>query len=124
MGRISMLSGPSSLTRSYFGDHTSAKSTFFTWIRLAYPEFRDLLGERIRELTIQMTTYDTELVQNIEKGVMHASKNNPFRPKFIRLLNLQTLMEFCIPDTRLWGCYQGKRLCYPREMSVLLCLFL
>jgi len=50
-----------------------------------------------------MTTYDIELVKSIETGGMPRSKRNPFRPKVIRLLNLQTLMEFCIPVVQDYG---------------------
>jgi hypothetical protein len=78
-------------------------STFFTWIRLAYPQFRNLLFDRIEELGRNMKAYDVELVQNIEKGLRQVSKKNPFRPQFVRLLNLQTLMEFCIPVIQDYG---------------------
>ena len=50
-----------------------------------------------------MGAYDVELVQNIENGRMNMSKSNPFRPQLIRLLNLQTLMEFCIPVIQDYG---------------------
>ena len=71
-------------------------STLFTWMRLAHPEFRDLLQDRIEELSNDMKTYDIELVKSIETGGMPMFKKKPYRPIVIRLLNLQTLMEFCI----------------------------
>ena len=46
----------------------------------------------------------TELVENIEKGIMPMmARKNPFRPQLIRLLNLQCLMEFCIPVIQDYG---------------------
>ena len=100
-------------------------STFFTWIRLAYPEFRDVLRERIREQANAMVNYDIELVHSIETGRVPISKNNPFRPQLIRLLNLQTLMEFCIPVIQDYGvAIKGNDYAYSRNLSMLLWLFL
>jgi len=62
-----------------------------------------VLRERIREQANAMVNYDIELVHSIENGRVHLSKKNPFRPQLIRLLNLQTLMEFCIPVIQDYG---------------------
>ena len=77
-------------------------STFFTWIRLAYPTFREPLQESVVVARRDMIDYDIKLVQQLERGILMA-KNNPYRPIVIRLENLQTLMEFAIPVIQDYG---------------------
>ena len=77
-------------------------STMFTWIRLSYPHFRNHLLAKIDEMRDAMLDFDINLTSNIEQGV-RVQKFNPFRGKYIRLCNLLTLLEFCIPVIQDYG---------------------
>ena len=77
-------------------------STLFTWIRLSFPHFRNHLDAKIIELRAAMLDFDINLTTNIEHGV-RAEKLNPYRARYIRLCNLQTLLEFCIPVIQDYG---------------------
>ena len=77
-------------------------ATLFTWIRLAFPHFRNHLDAKIIELRAAMLDFDINLTTNIEHGV-RAEKFNPYRARYIRLCNLQTLLEFCIPVIQDYG---------------------
>ena len=77
-------------------------STLITWIRLAFPRFRDYLIAKITELRYTMLDFDVNLVTNLERGIA-TTKNSPFRAKYIHLLNLHTLLEFCIPVIQNYG---------------------
>ena len=49
-----------------------------------------------------MLECDIKLATNIEQGV-RVEKINEFRPVYIRLYNLYTLLEFCIPVIQDYG---------------------
>ena len=76
-------------------------STLFT-LRLAYPHFRPQLLASINEMRDGMLTYDIKLVESLESGVK-VPKLNPYRARYIQLINLQTLFEFCIPVIQDYG---------------------
>jgi hypothetical protein len=77
-------------------------STLFTWLRFAYPYIRPQLLASINEMRDGMLTYDIKLVESLESGVK-VPKLNPYRARYIHLINLQTLFEFCIPVIQDYG---------------------
>jgi hypothetical protein len=77
-------------------------STLITWIRFAFPRFKDYLITKITELRYAMLDFDVNLVTNLERGIV-TTKISPFRSKYIHLLNLYTLLEFCIPVIQDYG---------------------
>ncbi len=76
-------------------------TTFFSWLRFAYPHFRDELAHQISVLKTQMIASDVTHVKLMsDKG---EKKRNPFRHRYIHLINLQSLFEFCIPCLQDYG---------------------
>jgi hypothetical protein len=71
-------------------------------LRFAYPYIRPQLLASINEMRDGMLTYDIKLVESLESGVKVA-KLNPYRARYIHLINLQTLFEFCIPIIQDYG---------------------
>jgi len=82
-------------------------STFFTWIRLAYPHFRHHLIAHINESRTAMLECDIKLSANIEQGV-RVEKLNPFRPIHSIIQSIYTFGVLYSGDTRLWGCTQKE----------------
>ena len=81
----------------------SHSSTFFTWLRLAYPEIRPLLSAALSDTQKQMMMFEIDHVRAIRDGKVLGTKINPFRARYIHLLNLHTLFEFCLPVIQDYG---------------------
>ena len=76
-------------------------AAFLTWLRLAYPTFRDQLVTQLQSLKKQMLQFDVELVDIIGTG--GSKQPNPYRHRYIHLLNLQSLFEYAIPVIQDYG---------------------
>ena len=50
-----------------------------------------------------MISFEIEYVRDIRNGKVLGRKSNPYRHKFIHMLNLQTLFEFCLPVIQDYG---------------------
>ena len=79
-------------------------STFLTWIRFSYPHFRGELFDNLQTLRQKMLDFDRKLTD--ELATARSKKDNPFRHLYLHLLNLQTLLEFCIPIIQDYGLAQ------------------
>ena len=75
--------------------------TFFTWIRLAYPSFRDYLLRQFTSLRDQALQLDSLIVENIENHDLIPP--NLYRARVIHLFNLILLLDFCIPVVQDYG---------------------
>jgi hypothetical protein len=51
----------------------------------------------------KMIEHDAQMVQSLVDGKATERKDNPWRYRYIHLLNLQTLFEFCIPVIQDYG---------------------
>ena len=95
-------------------------STFLTWLRMAYPSFRTELTQTILLLKKQVLVCDIEIVNAFAAG---EKKTNPHRHRYLHLLNLQTLLEFCIPVIQDYGTalkgndWDGFRLCLDKMVA-------
>ena len=50
-----------------------------------------------------MLDFDLEIIENISERKGDGLPENPYRSRFIHLLNLKTLFEFCIPAIEDYG---------------------
>ena len=80
----------------------SHSSTFFTWLRLAYPQIRALLSASLYDIQMKMMTSELDRTRAIRVGQV-TEKMNRYRSNYIHLLNLQTLFEFCLPAIQDYG---------------------
>ena len=80
----------------------SHSSTFFTWLRLAYPQIRALLSASLYDIQMKMMTFELDRTRAIRLGQV-TEKINLYRARYIHILNLQTLFEFCLPAIQDYG---------------------
>jgi len=78
-------------------------ATFFMWLRLAYPSFRDTLTASIATLKDAVLKWQLSFVRDVHKGKYRENKN-PHLPWYVHLLNLRSLFEFCIPCIQDYAC--------------------
>src|SRR6185437_10700760 len=78
-------------------------STLLVWLRLANPAISALLGEQVDVMRQKMLDFDVEFISNISEKKGDGLPENPDRSRFIHLLNLKTLFEFCIPAIEDYG---------------------
>ena len=79
-------------------------SVLFTWLRLAYPELQPILSDALLSIQKDMLAFELQHTRDIRDGKAHGKKYNPMRSRWLHLLNLQTLFEFCIPVIQDYGC--------------------
>ena len=73
------------------------------WLRLAYPAISALLGEQLDVMRQKMIDFDMKFISNISEKKGDGLPENPYRNRFIHLLNHKTLFEFCIPAIEDYG---------------------
>ena len=80
-------------------------ATFLTWLRMAYPAFREQLKAAIGKVQASMILWERERIRSIRQGLGldRKSTSNPFRAPYVHLRNLETLFEFCIPCIQDYG---------------------
>src|SRR5215467_10383649 len=86
-----------SLLKSSCRPRLSQSSTFFTWLRMSYPSFRDDLLTARRTVKQRVLSWQREYVQAVRQGQEVEKKINPHLALYIHITNLHTLFEFCIP---------------------------
>ena len=102
-------------------------STLLTWLRLAYPIFKDQLTIAVEKARNDMIQAELSLIREIRFDNIRIAKKNPIRTVYIHLLNLQTLFEFCIPIIQDYGSslksndYLQFVRCYGRLLLFFLC---
>jgi len=77
-------------------------STFFTWLRLAYPSFREKLVASIATLKSAVSEWQLAFLRARREGKKIENKNQHL-PSYVHLLNLYHLLEFCIPCIQDYG---------------------
>src|SRR6185437_4953333 len=95
-------------------------ATLLGWLRLAHPRIKDLLVEQLEYLRKQMVEFDMKTFTNIQEVKGDDLPANPYRSRFIHLLNLNIMFEFCIPTIQDYGAalklndWEKFRKCYDR----------
>ena len=79
-------------------------ATFFMWLRLAYPHFKEQLQRSLATMKARVLSWALENARAIAHGERIETKDNPSLPPYIHLLNLHALFEFCIPCIQDYGC--------------------
>lgn len=93
-------------------------STFFTWLRAAYPSFRPLLLSSLRTIRILRSLYDMQYTIELKKH--NALPKNPYERAYLNLFNLYYLFEYVLPAIADYGSalklnnWQGFRDAYLR----------
>ena len=77
--------------------------TFLTWLRLAYPSVRPALTAAVVELRRLLVDWEVKQIRQVRDGKMEGKPENPFRARYVHLLNLQSLFEFAIPIIQDYG---------------------
>ena len=77
-------------------------STFFMWLRLAYPSFRDKLVASLATLKSSVLEWQLSWMRDRLAG-KDSQHSNPHLPFYIHLVNLYHLFEFCIPCIQDYG---------------------
>jgi hypothetical protein len=81
-------------------------ATFFTWLRLCYPAFRENLSRALKLSAAKLIESDLRFCKELSNSTRQLSKirkNNLNRAAYIHLFNLQTLFEFVIPTVQDYG---------------------
>ena len=76
-------------------------STFFTWMRAAYPSFRRQLHSSLNLLKHLSIMYDVQYTISLKKKTI--LKRNPFHHRYITSLNLFYLFEYVLPAIADYG---------------------
>jgi hypothetical protein len=77
-------------------------STFFTWLRLAYPTFRGHLVQSISVLRARSLAHDVKSAEIIVAGGS-VDGSNPFRARMTHMQNLFYLLDVFIPVLHDYG---------------------
>ena len=85
----------------FFRPRLLVSSTFFTWMRAAYPSFRGQLLSSLNTLKHLSLIYDVQYTINLKQKTV--LKRNPFRYRYIQLLNLMYLFEYVLPTIADYG---------------------
>lgn len=102
-------------------------STFFTWLRLAYPSFRQTLSDAVRAAKETFMEWSLQHTLDVKAGRVSEVKNNPHLARYIHLCNLQSLFEFVLPAVQDYGLalksndWSSFHACYLRLLGVFLC---
>ena len=78
-------------------------ATLLGWLRLAHRLLKDVLVEQLEALRVQMVDFDLKWIAKINEMKGNSLPENPYRSRFIHLLNLNTMFEFCIPVIQDYG---------------------
>lgn len=78
-------------------------SIFFTWMRLAYPQFRESLQLALVAVKKSMLDWERERLLRVFDRKEGKKSENPHRSSYVHLLNLESLFEFCIPCIQDYG---------------------
>lgn len=81
----------------------SHSATLFTWLRLVYVHLQPVLTDALGNCITKMITFEIDRTRAIRDGKAFGKTENPLRPMYIHLLNLQTLFEFCLPVLQDYG---------------------
>lgn len=76
-------------------------STFFTWLRAAYPSFRPLLLQSLTTLKVLRTIYDIQYTRVLKKRKVLGK--NPYGRSYLNLYNLYYLFEYVLPAIADYG---------------------
>lgn len=79
----------------FFRPKLLVSSTFFTWLRAAYPSIRLKLLYTLNLLKFLASMYDIEFTRKLKRGKF--LKTNPYRSRFLKLHSLFYLFEFVLP---------------------------
>lgn len=102
----------------FFRPRLVASSTFFTWLRAAYPSFRPLLLLSLDTMKHLRNLYDIQYTAELKKYKTLA--RNPYESRYLYLYNLFYLFEFVLPVIADYGSalklndYQAFRNAYVR----------
>ena len=77
-------------------------TTFFMWLRLAYPHFREKLVSAITTLKDEVLSWELSFMLDRRLG-KDPEKGNPHLPFYVHIVNLYHLFEFCIPCIQDYG---------------------
>jgi hypothetical protein len=100
-------------------------ATFFMWLRLAYPSFRDKLIAAMATLKQAALDWQLAFVRAAREG-KYIDTKNPHMACYIHLLNLYSLFEFCIPCIQDYACalksndWSSFLKCYKRMLLLFL----
>ena len=76
-------------------------STFFTWLRAAYPSFRQDLLSSLRTIRLLRTLYDIHYTNELKKRKL--LPKNPYETPYLNLFNLYYLFEYVLPAIADYG---------------------
>ena len=86
----------------------SQSATFFTWLRLCYPQLTGQLGEAIALTKKELLASYEQSLNDVCNGKT-PTRPDPVFAKYVHLVNLQTLFEFCVPVIQDYGvCLKGN----------------
>ena len=77
-------------------------TTFFMWLRLAYPHFREKLVSAMTTLKDEVLSWELSFMLDRRLG-KDPEKGNPQLPFYVHIVNLYHLFEFCIPCIQDYG---------------------
>ncbi len=77
-------------------------TTFFMWLRLAYPHFREKLVSAITKLKSEVLSWEFSFMIDRRAG-KDREKRNIHLPFYVHMVNLYHLFEFCIPCIQDYG---------------------
>ena len=78
-------------------------ATFFTWLRLAYPQLKLQLIHAVTLLKSRVLSWEMGFIKKVRGGESVLDQKIFFLAGYVHLLDLQTLFEFVIPAIQDYG---------------------
>src|SRR5689334_5559351 len=81
----------------------SHSATFFLWLRMSYPYFKEKLVDAIVSMRKLLLQWSLDNAWAMVRGSADGGAN-PYLAKYVHLLNMRSLFEFTIPAIQDYGC--------------------
>ena len=97
----------------------SQSATFFLWLRISYPSFKEKLVDAIGLMKKKVQDWALDNAMRLVRGSADGGVNLDLA-KYVHLLNLRSIFEFSIPAIQDYGCTLSKEMTGQRSFEPLL----